>query len=84
MLNPDAHVERFRTFLRPYPILDVNEAIMLRFAEIRSFLRRRGALISDFDMVIAATALEYDLTVLTFNLRHFQRISDLRIYTPDD
>jgi tRNA(fMet)-specific endonuclease VapC len=56
---------------------------MLRFAELRAFLRRRGGLISDFDIIIAATALHYDLTVLTFNVRHFQRIPDLRIYTPD-
>jgi predicted nucleic acid-binding protein len=37
-------------------------------------------LIEDFDLVIAATALHYDLTLLTFNRRHFERIPDLRLY----
>ena len=39
-------------------------------------------MISDFDLVIAATALEYDLTVLTFNVRHLGRVPELRIYQP--
>jgi predicted nucleic acid-binding protein len=42
---------------------------MERFAAIRAHLRRRGELIPDFDLLLAATALHYDLTVLTANLR---------------
>jgi predicted nucleic acid-binding protein len=55
---------------------------MLRFAEVRSFLRRRGQLIPDFDLLIAATALHHDLTLLTFNRRHFLRVPDLKLYQP--
>lgn len=55
---------------------------MERFAETRASLRGRGQLIPDFDMLIASTALHHDLTILTFNLRHFQRIPDLEIYQP--
>jgi len=80
--NPDAHLATFRQFLSPYQIVGVNEPIIERFAEIRSLLRRRGKLISDFDILLGATALYYDLTVLTFNLKHFSRIPDLRIYQP--
>jgi len=72
----------FRQFLAPFPILDLNEPIMERFAEIRSLLRRRGEIISDFDILIGATALFYDLTVLTYNKRHFKRIPDLKLYQP--
>jgi tRNA(fMet)-specific endonuclease VapC len=56
---------------------------MTRFAETRAYLRRRGMIISDFDIIIGSTALLHDLTVITRNLRHFRRIPDLRIYTPD-
>ncbi len=80
--NPQAHLHTFRQFLAPFPLLDLNEPIMERFAEIRSYLRRQGELISDFDMLIGATALFYDLTVLTYNTRHFQRIPDLKPYQP--
>ncbi len=61
----------------------MTEPIVVRFAEIRALLTRRGELISDFDILIAATALHYNLTVLTFNYRHFSRIPDLNLYQPD-
>jgi tRNA(fMet)-specific endonuclease VapC len=31
------------------------------------------------DLMIAATALQYDLTLLTNNRRHFERVEGLRI-----
>ncbi len=34
----------------------------------------------DADLLIAATALEHDLTLMTQNLRHFNRIPDLKLY----
>ena len=81
--NPQAHLANVRSLLGTTDIIPVTEPIMTRFAEIRAHLRRRGLMISDFDIIIGSTALEYDLTVLTRNVRHFQRIPDLRIYTPD-
>ena len=81
--NPDAYLGTFRTFIAPFRVIPVTEPIALRFAEIRAYLTRRGELISDFDMLIAATALHHHLTVLTFNLRHFSRIPDLALYQPD-
>jgi predicted nucleic acid-binding protein len=79
--DPEAHLHTFRRFLTPFPLLDLNEPIMERFAEIRAYLRRRGELISDFDILIGATAVYYDLTVLTYNMRHFTRIPDLKLST---
>ena len=72
----------FRQFLSPYRVLNLTDPIMERFAEVRSFLRRRGKLIPDFDLLIGATALHHDLTLLTFNRRDFQRIPDLKVYQP--
>lgn len=80
--NPQPRLDTFRRFLSAFDILNLNDPIMERFAEIRALLRRRGEIISDFDIIIGATALHYDLTVLTFNLRHLQRIPDLRVYQP--
>ena len=81
--NPQAHLARFRDFLRPFRVLNLDEPVVERFAETRAFLRRRGEIISDFDIMLAATALRHDLTVLTFNVRHYSRIPDLKLYQPD-
>ncbi len=80
--NPSSHLTSFRQFLEPIQLLTLSEPIMERFAEIRSLLRRRGEMISDFDILIASTALDSDLTLLTHNARHFKRIPDLRFYPP--
>jgi tRNA(fMet)-specific endonuclease VapC len=65
--NPQAHIHTFRQFLSHFQLLNLNLSIMEKFAEVRSYLRRRGELISDFDILIGATALHHDLTVLTYN-----------------
>jgi len=52
---------------------------MRHFARVRSLLRRQGNLIPDLDLLIAATALEHELVLLTRNRRHFERISQLRL-----
>jgi tRNA(fMet)-specific endonuclease VapC len=80
--NPQAHLQSFRQFLRNFQLLNLNLPIMEKFAEVRSYLRRRGELISDFDILLGATALHHDLTVLTYNKRHFERIPDLKLYPP--
>jgi tRNA(fMet)-specific endonuclease VapC len=78
--NPDARLEQARGFLRSYARVGFDEAIMQRFGELRSFLRRRGQPITDIDLLIAATAVEYDFTLLTYNRRHFGRIPGLRVF----
>ena len=45
-------------------------------------LRQQGQLIPDMDLFIASTALEYELTLLTRNVRHFERVPDLALYQP--
>jgi len=78
--DPAAHLASFRRFLQPFRILDLDDPIMERFAELRSLLRRQGEIIPDFDILIGATALHHNLTVLTDNVRHFQRIPGLSLY----
>ena len=72
----------FSEFLTAIDVLPLTRDIWKQFAHIRGALRRRGQLISDFDIVIGATALEFDLTLVTYNVRHFERIPGLRIYEP--
>jgi predicted nucleic acid-binding protein len=53
---------------------------MRRFALIRGNLRNRGELIGDPDIMIAATGLHHNLTLVTRNVRHFERIAGLPLY----
>lgn len=77
---PEEHLASLRQFLEPFPVLPLTDPIMERFAQLRSQLRRQGNLIPDFDLLIAATAVTHDLTLLTFNQRHFSRIPGVRLF----
>jgi tRNA(fMet)-specific endonuclease VapC len=78
--NPEAHLQSFRSFFSHFTLLNLNLSIMEKFAEIRSHLRRTGRIIADFDILLSATALHHDLTILTYNKKHFERIPDLKLY----
>jgi tRNA(fMet)-specific endonuclease VapC len=73
----------FGQFLRGVDALPLTQVIMRRFAVIRGHLRRTGNIISDNDILIAATAIHHDLCIVTHNRKHFQRIPDLRLYEDD-
>jgi tRNA(fMet)-specific endonuclease VapC len=77
--NPEAHIQTFRSFLSNFQLLNLNLPIIEKFAEVRAHLRRKGQIISDFDILLGATALHYDLIVLTYNKKHFERIPDIKI-----
>ena len=49
------------------------------FGDIKAFLRSQGQLLEDADLLIAATALTFNLTLVTNNVRHFSRIPHLVI-----
>jgi len=78
--DPQSYFTPVRAFIELLQKLDLDDLTMERFAAIRADLRRRGQLIPDFDLLTAATALRHDLTVLTYNLRHFSRIPALKLY----
>ncbi len=60
-------------------ILTIDHKVAQRFSEIRAELRNKGKLIGDLDILIAATAIENNLTLITLNKRHFGRIKELKI-----
>jgi len=49
------------------------------YGEIRARLEAAGRPLADADLQIAATALLHDLELVTGNVRHFERVPQLRI-----
>ncbi len=49
------------------------------FGRIRAYLEETGTILPDADIQIAATALGHNLELVTGNLRHFKRISGLKL-----
>jgi tRNA(fMet)-specific endonuclease VapC len=72
-------IAQFLATCRAGIVYPLTEAVVDRAAEIYGSLRRRGQPISDADLLIAATALLHDLSLVTGNEDHFKRLDGLRI-----
>ena len=71
--------ELFAFLARGITTVEVDLETCRVFARERRRLRAAGNLIPDFDLMIGATALRYNLTLLSNNRRHFQRIAGLNL-----
>lgn len=77
--NPDTDSEALRLFLEAVAVVPLDDAACPAFGAARARLREEGNLIGDMDILIGATALSNNLTLLTNNTRHFERLQGLRI-----
>lgn len=77
--NVQKHMEGLRKFLAGVEVLGITDEVCRKFGEIRAKLRKNGKLIDNFDILIAATVLVNDLTLVTRNTDHFKRIKNLKL-----
>jgi len=60
-----------------FPIIDISKAIIETFAGLKVELQQRGKPIDDMDLLIAATAMTMNLTLVSNNEKHFRRVHGL-------
>jgi predicted nucleic acid-binding protein len=75
--DPEGDEQGLNDFLQGVVLLGLDEETAKIFGQERGPLRATGLIIGDFDLLIGATALQYDLTLLTNNRQHFERIEGL-------
>ena len=77
-LTPGTRAEELTMrLLEVLPSIPFGSAAAQRAAYLRSRLSRLGKPIGPYDLLIAATALENQLTLVTQNLREFRRVEGL-------
>jgi tRNA(fMet)-specific endonuclease VapC len=72
-------IRAFDSLCRQNEIIEMSDQIIVRAADIYADLYQRGLLILDADILIAVTALENTLPIVTNNERHFNRITGLQV-----
>ncbi len=77
--NPERNRQILSTFCAPFEIVGLSEEDARILGNIRADLERRGQPIGSYDLLIAAQALSRSLTLVTNNVREFQRIEGLII-----
>ena len=75
--DPHGNEAALQDFIDGVSLVGIDEDTSRVFGRERGRLRREGQMISDFDLLIAATCLRHDLTLLSNNRRHFERVGGL-------
>ncbi|MEY3248115.1 MAG: hypothetical protein RL742_158 [Bacteroidota bacterium] len=74
-----AQLQRFNRFAELNQVLPVTMEIAVLAAGIYADLRRNNQMIGHNDVLIGATAIKYDMTLITNNVGHFTRIPGLSL-----
>ena len=64
---------------RKFSNLSVTPEVIELYAKTRARLELQGIRLDTIDLLIGCTALFYNLTILTHNVKHFSHIPDLKI-----
>ncbi|WP_255525207.1 type II toxin-antitoxin system VapC family toxin [Rufibacter sp. LB8] len=65
-------------FIQKFTVVPIFSALDI-FAKEKARLRKKGILVDDFDLLIGATALANELTVVTNNIKHIGRLKNISL-----
>jgi tRNA(fMet)-specific endonuclease VapC len=71
-----------RAVLEELPMIPYTETTAFEHARIWAALESSGQMIGDYDLIVAATAMERGNAVATFNKRRFERVRGLKVIEP--
>lgn len=75
----ELNLQRLETFFAPLKSLPFDDTAAEYYARIGAYLSSRGTPIGPNDLIIAATALAHNATLITHNTSEFRRVAGLRI-----
>jgi tRNA(fMet)-specific endonuclease VapC len=80
--TPEQAEALFNRFVEGIPVIPFSIAVARRCAGVREALRKQNRRVNSraLDLIIAATALEYELTLVSRNLDDYSDIPDLKVY----
>lgn len=76
--NPSKNLSTVQNFIKYLHIVPIFDCLPI-YAEQKAKLRQMGKLVSDFDLLIAATAVAHRMIMVTNNTKEFERIERIVI-----
>ena len=73
----EENITKIEHFLKKVEVLNLNLTIMKIYAKISADLRKKGEIIGDYDELIASIIIHHKETLITRNVRHYERIPKL-------
>lgn len=77
--NIDRNLEAIEEFISHLEVLPYDAKASQHYGQIKASLDKRGEIIGENDIHIAAHAISQGLILVTNNLREFQRVSNLAL-----
>jgi predicted nucleic acid-binding protein len=75
-------LETIDGFLSQYPVVPLNESIgTIAYRLLTTYAKSQGLHV--FDSLVAATAIENSLTLVTLNRKHYRMIEGLQLEAPE-
>lgn len=75
---PESNKLALLEFLVPFEIIPFTELDCESFGELRAYLNQKGTPIGPYDLQIAAQCLSRDLTMVSNNIKEFERVPNLK------
>lgn len=72
------HVHEVRFVKNQFSVIPISDSVE-KYARIRAQLEADGVRLDNFDLLIAATAINEGFTLVTHNKKHFDRIPGLKL-----
>lgn len=77
--RPEQNRQALEQFMLPLAVADFDENTAAAYGHVRAQLEQQGTPIGSLDTLIAAHALSLDLTLVTNNVREFERVPGLKV-----
>jgi tRNA(fMet)-specific endonuclease VapC len=73
------NLAKIRTLENTFEIIETNKNSAETYGMLKASLEKSGTPLDDFDLIIASCALAYNLTLVSNNVKHFNRIEGLKL-----
>lgn len=77
--NIEKHLKDVDLISNLFDKVFLSDSVMDRFGEIKAVLSQKGLRIDDMDLLIGASATSNDFTLVTDNVKHLERIPEIKI-----
>ena len=76
---PERNIITVNRIQEMYPVVELNIGIMDVFGALKAKLTKPGNSVADMHLLIASTAVYYNMTLVTNNTKHFSKIEELKL-----
>jgi len=73
------NLAKIRTLEQSVEVIPVGRESAETYGMLKAQLEKQGSRLDDFDLIIAASALAHNLTLVTNNTDHFKRVDGLKL-----